>query len=146
MSLDTKTLLRSRRYHLDMSEQLKLDNFKLPKVAIDDRGECSPKAKIICGECGAVMWNSGIKTSRRNQDDDDIIGEWLFTCKAQNDGSVNLLVSKDGSISYFDNVGSNHQIVEIDDKKLANEMVETDDEGNAHYVYKKLKPELWEDA
>lgn len=131
-----------------MSEQLTLEDFRLPQVATDDRADLSPSAKVVCGECGAIMKMMGVKTSRYTKDHDNVIGSWMFSCRVYRHASAVLVVMDDGSVEKYDEKGEGHEILEIDDNRveIASGTGDKDDELGFVYPAGDYKdPSLWEE-
>lgn len=136
-----------------MSKQLKLDDFNLLPEYVEDEVnreggslDFTPEAKVICGECGAVMKNMGTTTTRYNKDD-NILGSWMFSCRVHQDGTVVVVVKEDGTIDHYHENGSGHQIIEVSDDSLE-VAVGDNEEGTPSFVYPDEEykdPQLWEE-
>lgn len=131
-----------------MAEQLTLEDFRLPEVATDERADLSPNAKVVCGECGALMKNMGVQTSRYTKKHDNVIGSWMFSCRIYGHASAVLVVMDDGSVDKYNEKGKGHEVVEIDDNgvEIASGTGEKEDDLGFVYPDEEYKdPTMWEE-
>lgn len=131
-----------------MPRQLTFDDITEPEyVKYDNEAFENKSIAVICGSCGAGM-KGGPQATNMNEDN-DMIGQWIYTCRVCGDCTANLFITKD-EFGVDTKLGPECEALEITESELTKRTVENEKDGEideitAYFYEPYFDPSGWEE-